>query len=362
MPLPPPNMNRFTALTNLRCAPLISLTLLTLAVTTSVVPADTFTNPILRGADPWVIRHRDQYVWCQSVNDRAIAIQISDQLTAPGKRQIVWKAPDSGPYSREVWAPEIHFIDERWHIYFAASDGDNANHLAYVLRSADTTPYSDYTLYGPFATGEGDNGRSPNIWAIDMTVLNHYGKRYALWSGWDAPGTDRQFLYIAPMATPTKLAATRVRICSNDDYLWERTEETKSSRGLNEGPQVLQHDGRTFVIFSCAASWLPTYKLGLLELVGEDPLKPSSWKKHSEPVFKSTPSTFGVGHGSFVESLDGNEWWHLYHAKRNRKPGWDRSIFAQPFVFTHEGFPDFGRPVAPGSTLPLPSGEARSEP
>ncbi len=101
------------------------------------------------------------------------------------------------------------------------------------------------------------------------------------------------------------------------------------------------------MIYSAAASWLPTYKLGLLELTGENPLDPAAWKKHPEPVFQSTESTFGVGHSCFVKSPDDKEWWHVFHAKRDREPGWRRSIFIQPFTFDANHFPIFGRPVAP---------------
>ncbi len=332
-----------------------------------VVPAglaaeDHFTNPIAEGADPFVVLHEGRYIWCQSEGNRGVALWISDRLTSLGSRHIVWTPPKSGPFSREIWAPEHHFLDGRWHIYVAASDGRNENHLTYVLRSETSDPLSVYEIHGPMATGQGADGRSPNVWAIDMTVLEHRGKRYGIWSGWDAPGTDRQFLYIAPMASPVKLSGPRVLICDNDDHLWERTEERAESRGLHEGPQVLQHGGRTFLIYSCGASWLPTYKLGLLELVGDDPLLPSSWKKHPEPVFRSSEKTFGVGHGGFVQSPDGAEWWHVYHAKRDRRPGWRRSIFVQPFRFDDSGFPDFGRPVDPGSTLPLPSGSVKADP
>ena len=319
--------------------------------------ADTFVNPIAEGADPWVTRHGDQYLWCASEGNRGVSLWISDRLTSLGTRHKVWTAPEDGPFSKEVWAPELHLLDGRWHIYVAASDGNNANHLAYVLRSRDEDPLSPYTLLGPFATGDGKDGKSPNIWAIDMTVLEHDGKRYALWSGWDAPGTDRQFLYIAPMKSPVELAGPRVLLAENDTHLWERTEEKPDSRGLAEGPQVLQNGGRTFVTYSTAASWLPTYKLGLLELTGEDPLDPAAWTKHPEPVFQATEQTYGVGHSCFVKSPDDKEWWHVYHAKRDRSPGWQRAIFIQPFTFTAAGLPDFGRPVAPGSELPRPSGE-----
>ena len=315
-----------------------------------------FVNPIGEGADPWVIRdpNNDRYLWCFSDGNRGIAIHASDKLTSLGEKHVVWRAPRTGPFSREVWAPELHFLDGKWIVYFAASDGDNKNHLAYALESKTTDPLGEYELKGPFQTGDTDE---QNLWAIDMTVLEHAGKRYAIWSGWDAPETDRQFLYIAGMKSPTELSTRRVLLCANDDYPWERTEPGENGRGLNEGPQVLKQDKRTFVTYSCAASWLPSYKLGMLELTGDDPLDPASWKKFKRPVFQSTEKTFGVGHSCFVRSPDDSEWWHIFHAKRDRSPGWRRAIYVQPFKFPEGERPRFGTPVPAGEPLALPAGE-----
>lgn len=85
---------------------------------------DQFVNPIGEGADPWVVRdpNAERYLWCFSQGNRAISVHTSDSLTSLGEKHIVWEAPESGPYSREVWAPELHWIQGRWHIYFAASD------------------------------------------------------------------------------------------------------------------------------------------------------------------------------------------------------------------------------------------------
>jgi arylsulfatase A-like enzyme/GH43 family beta-xylosidase len=319
-----------------------------------------FVNPIGEGADPWVVRDpkTSRYLWCQSDGNRAIAIWTSSSLTSMGERHVVWRAPNSGSTSRQVWAPELHHLDDHWYVYFAASDGQNENHLAYVLKSKAQDPLGEYELHGPFATGEGEDGCSPNIWAIDMTVLTLDGRRYAIWSGWDEPGSDRQYLYIAPMESPTKLAGRRVRLCNNDDYLWERVEPNPTQRGLHEAPQVFQAKGQTSIVYSCGASWLPTYKLGLLELVGNDPLNPKSWKKRPKPVFASTASTYGVGHSCFVKSLDDRQWWHVFHAKRDRDPGWRRAVFVQPMRVGARGFPLFGKPIAPGTILEKPSGEA----
>ena len=323
---------------------------------TGPLPKTHFVNPIGGGQDPWVIRdpNADRYLWCFSEGDRSIALFSNKNLTSFGEKHLVWQAPETGPFSKQVWAPELHFLRDKWHIYFAASDGDNKNHLAYVLTSKTADPLGEYELHGPLQTGDTDE---KNLWAIDMTPLEHNGKLYALWSGWDGPGTDRQFLYIAEMASPSKLSSARVLLCQNNDHPWEKTEGGAKGRGLNEGPQVLKNGNRTFVIYSCGASWLPSYKLGQLELIGTDPLDPSSWKKHKHPVFQSSGETFGVGHSCFVKSPDGSEWWHLFHAKRDRGPGWQRAIFAQPFKWSKEGRPLFGKPSSSGAPLPRPAGE-----
>lgn len=322
---------------------------------TGALPKTHFVNPIGVGQDPWVVRDEknNRYLWCSSEGDRAITIHTSQNLTSFGQRHLVWQSPESGPYSRQVWAPELHLLDGKWHIYFAASDGQNKNHLAYVLRSESDDPLSEYTLHGPIQTGDTSD---LNLWAIDMTPLKVKDQLYAIWSGWNGPETDRQFLYIAEMESPLKLSSKRVRICDNLDYPWERTEPSPRGRGLNEGPQVLQNGDRTFVTYSCGASWLPSYKLGLLELTGEDPLEPSSWKKYKGSVFQSTKATFGVGHSCFVKSPNGSEWWHVYHAKENREPGWQRSIFVQPFKWSRDGRPLFGRPMPRNEPFPRPGG------
>ena len=281
-----------------------------------------------------------------------MAVWASDRLTSLGRKHVVWRSPSTGPVSKEVWAAEIARLDGRWYIYFAASDGENRNHLSYVLAARTDDPLGAYDLHGPLFTGD-EHGT--NIWSIDLTVLEHRGRRYGLWSGWRRPGVDQQDLYIAPMSSPTCVDGPRVRIARAGTHAWQRIEDSRRSRGLLEGPQVLQRGGRTFVAYSCAASWLTTYKLGLLELVGDDPLDPASWRDFPEPVFGSAPGVTGVGHGSFVETPDG-QWWHAFHAKRDSEPGWRRGIHVQPMRWRDDGTPDLGAPLPPEVPLEVPSG------
>ena len=316
-----------------------------------------FTNPISPGADPWVVFHDGFYYWCASEHDMAVAVYRSEKLTERGEKVIVWSAPERGPYSQQIWAPELHRLDGRWYIYVAASNGRNETHRMIVLESVGDEPTSEFRFKAELYTGDELGRGGKNRWAIDATVLEHRGRRYLLWSGW-ADEQDEQRLYIATMANPWTVSSNRVRLCANDDFLWERIDETEATRGLNEAPQVLARDGRVFVVFSASASWLTTYKLGLLELARDgDPMDPRAWTKCRKPVFESTDTTWGIGHCGFTRSPDGTEDWIVYHAKLERRANWKRAVHVQRFVWDETGYPVFGSPVGAGIGLEVPSGQ-----
>jgi GH43 family beta-xylosidase len=109
-------------------------------------------------------------------------------------RAKVWTAPVGTMYSRNVWAPEAHFLNNRWYIYFAADDSLNKNHRMYVLESAGTDPMGPYTFKGRI---------TPLVdrWAIDGTVLTRDGISYFVWSGWEG-FSGPQNLYISKMLNP----------------------------------------------------------------------------------------------------------------------------------------------------------------
>jgi hypothetical protein len=61
----------------------------------------------------------------------------------------------------------------------------------------------------------------------------------------------------------------------------------------NEGPEQLNNPktGQSFIIYSAARSDNRDYFLGQLELVGEDPMNPSEWKKNeADCVFYQGPA------------------------------------------------------------------------
>jgi GH43 family beta-xylosidase len=216
-------------------------------------------------------------------------------------------------------------------------------------------------------------------WAIDATVFEEGSRLFMIWSGWEGEVNGAQNIYIAELADPWTVKGSRVRI-STPEYPWERVGDLKPRRDpdenpganlldplhvdVNEGPELLRHGNRLFVIYSAGGCWTDYYSLGMLTAeAGSDLLNAGSWKKSPLPVFWQSPraGAYGTGHGSFFRSPDGKEDWMLYHA--NPEPGQGcggrRSPRAQRFEWKPDGTPEFGRPVGLGVPVSGPSGEAR---
>jgi GH43 family beta-xylosidase len=331
--------------------PLVALAFLAPAI---ISAADSggqmFANPIVsRGADPWVIRWNSNYYFCQSepYHPNSVWVNAAVNLEDIGKDnwKCVWRSTPGTPYSKEVWAPELHFIQDKWYIYAAADDGDNFHHHMYVLEGTSIDPTQPFRLKAKIAAPE-------DRWAIDGTVLEMPdGKLYFIWSGWEGTDNVAQNLYIAPMSNPWTIDGPRVCI-SRPGHLWER-----QGLPINEGPEVLWHGNRLFVIYSASGMWTDDYCLGELAWNGGDVLDSKSWVKNPEPVFSSSESVFGPGHCSFVLSPDGKENWIVYHAHVHRGSGAMRDVRIQRFAWKADGSPDFGTPVSAGTPLPRPSGE-----
>jgi len=299
-----------------------------------------FTNPLLRppAQDPQVTYHAGRYHYCESSPEGVflrVAADFAGLAAAPARR--IWAPEARGPMSKNIWAPELHILDGRAHIYFAADDGDNVNHRMGVLVAETDDLLGAYRLAAVLDTGG---------WAIDGTVLElEGGRRYFIWSGWPGKTDGQQNLYLAAMRSPTELAGARVLI-KRPDQAWERR-----AMPICEGPQVLRRGGKTFLIYSASGSWTADYCLGMLVLEGGDPMQAASWRAAGR-VFARNAFAYGVGHCGFVSSADGREDWLVYHAKTVAGDGWgDREVRAQPFTWDARGWPVFGEPVDP--SLPL---------
>lgn len=317
-----------------------------------------FTNPLLPyGPDPYSTYHDGQYYYTHTMSDSLVLWKtksLADLQNAEYKT--IWVPPAGTVYSKNLWAPEVQFLDGKWYFYFAADDGKNENHRMYILENPSADPFKgQWTFKGELET-------SSDKWAIDGNIFKYNGQLYMIWSGWEGDVNGRQDIFISKMENPYTLKGERSRI-SSPEFDWETHGDLGGGKRVlvNEGPQFLEHDGKLFIIYSASGCWTDNYALGFLELKeAADLMQKDSWIKSEEPLFQKSVENevFGPGHNSFFKSPDGTQDWILYHAnpKQGQGCGQNRSPRMQRIYWREDGKPYLGLPVPAGVLLDLPSG------
>lgn len=299
-------------------------------------------------ADPFIYKHSDGFYYFTASVPAYDRIELRRARTIDGLASAetvsVWHKPDTGPYSELIWAPEIHFNEGAWYVYFAAAPSreikdDLFQHRMYAIRCKDDNPLTgEWEFMGQIDTGI-------DTFCLDATTFTHKGQLYYMWAQKeeDIPGNSN--LLIATMENPWTLSSEPVRL-TIPEFEWE-------CRGfmVNEGPAVLQRNGKVFVTYSASATD-ENYAMGLLWADEDaDLMDPSSWHKSTKPVLVSEPKddVFGPGHNSFTVSEDDESVLLVYHARTYTEiegdPLWDpnRHTYVKHLRWDEDGMPVFGK-------------------
>jgi GH43 family beta-xylosidase len=298
-------------------------------------------------ADPNIHKHDDGYYYFTASVPAYDGIELRRATTIAELANVtptmVWRKPDTGPYSDLIWAPEIHFNQGAWYVYFAAAPSREIRDDLFQHRMYAISTQADNPLDGPW-TFEGQIDTGMDTFCLDATTFTNRGTLYYLWAQKEEGIRGNSNLYIAPMKDPVTLAGKPVRL-STPEYEWE-------TRGfwVNEGPAVVEHGGRIFITYSASATD-ENYAMGLLWADRDaDLLDPGCWSKSKEPVLTSSPdhNIFGPGHNSFTVAEDGVTDLLVYHARTYTEiegdPLWnpDRHTFVKPLKWDASGMPAFG--------------------
>jgi GH43 family beta-xylosidase len=321
-----------------------------------ITPADTsFTNPLLtNAADPWVIQKDTNYYYTNTFGNR-LALYKTSKMSRLNFAPLttIWTPPGTGA-SGDIWAPELHFLQNKWYVYFAADTGNvNSTHRIYVLENASADPTTGTWDF------KGKVSDPSNKWAIDATELEYNGNSYLIWSGWQGNVDGEQDIFIAQLSNPWTISGNRALI-SAPTFAWEKN---GSPPIVNEGPEILKNpQGKIFLTYSASGCWTDDYSIGLLSLrSGGDPMNPADWTKSPTPVFvkSAANNAYGPGHNGFFKSRDGSEDWIIYHANSspNQGCGSNRNVRMQRFTWNPDGTPNFGEPVKINTPIKKPSGE-----
>src|SRR3954454_856646 len=140
----------------------------------------TFANPLLpSGADPYSFYKDGYYYYTNSLGNK-IGLWKTKNLAdiQHAQYKTIFTPPTGTMYSKELWAPEVMFLQGKWYAYFAADDGDNNHHRMYVLENASSEPMQGEWMF------KGQINDATNKWAIDGDVYEYNNQLYMIWSGW----------------------------------------------------------------------------------------------------------------------------------------------------------------------------------
>ncbi|MEJ8304147.1 glycoside hydrolase family 43 protein [Saccharibacillus sacchari] len=308
-----------------------------------------YPNPLIeQRADPFIYKHEDGYYYFTASVPEYDRIELRRATTIEGLREaqatVVWRKREKGQLSANIWAPELHRIDGKWYIYFAAAhttetDEGLFDHRMYALENP-----SDNPLEGQWT----EKGQIQTAWesfALDATSFEHRGTHYYVWAQKDPKIPGNSNLYISAMENGWTLKGPQTMI-SKPEYDWE-----KIGFSVNEGAAVVKHGGKVWMTFSGSATD-HHYCMGLLFADEEDDLlDAASWTKGSEPVFQTNEENgqYGPGHNCFTVGENGEDLL-VYHARSYKEiqgdPLYDPNRHARVKAFTwrEDGLPDFGVP------------------
>lgn len=274
---------------------------------------------ILQRADPYIYRHNDgMYYFTASVPEYdGIILRRSETIAGlkEAKEVMVWKRHETGIMSKHIWAPEIHYLDGKWYIYYAGGEIDDIWKIRpYILECEGQDPINDKWIERGKIQRADDDEFSFEAFSLDATILENKGRRYYIWAEKVGVGKQISNLYIAEMENPCKLKTVQV-LLTTPDYDWERV-----GFWVNEGPAIIKHDDKIYLTYSASETGV-SYCIGMLTANADaDLLDPLSWKKERYPVLSTDEALeiYGPGHNSFTVDEEGNDIM-VYHARKEKE-------------------------------------------
>lgn len=358
----------------------LQLALIFSLLLTSISYADVtsdYQNPLMRGADPTIVRAADGFYYSCFAVDNDIYLKKAETILGVGtaKSRLVWDKPADFGY---VWGPYIYRLQGKWYIYFTSGPENDfgwGHPSSYVLENVSPDPFEGtWELKGKSSNADADGKVTEKV-----GLLNTEG--YGLACGLVTMGGKTYFTYTKYFYFPDPDDSTKIKfdecptiVEMKDPWTLQGTEGTlarpvydweKQGDSINEGAAVVERNGKIYFGYSVSSFMNDNYGVGISTATSDANLiEESSWTKTPEPAMVKSPenSSFGPGSPLFVKSEDGSEDWLIYHGGPvSGQTGSNRWVRSQRINWNDDDSINLGIPSNPGTVLERPSGEEKSE-
>lgn len=255
-----------------------------------------FNNPIMPGADPFILLHEGVYYLYLTRKEMGYDVYTSTDLKS-------WESKGSCLNQEDVkgdkgfWAPEVTFLNGKFYMAYTANQ-----HVGIAVSDSPLGPFrqevkqfcneNDKEIDGSFLID--DDGQ---VYLFFVRQEEVYGN--SLWgakmkedmSGYD-PSTAKMLLFAK-------------------EGTWEKLDHSTL-----EGSFVLKHKGRYYMSYSANHTWEGNYAIGYA--VAETPLG-EYVRYENNPIQAGNDCATSPGHHCFTTSKDGKELFCVYHTHYSKE-------------------------------------------
>lgn len=351
-----------------------------------------YTNPLMNGADPTIVRGEDGYFYSGFGTDNDIYIKRSETLLglSTAESHLVYrnerKGDPDGNKNYYIWGPYIYRIDGAWYIYYSSSTENDfgwGHPSSYVLENTSSDPFKgEWKLKGKNSNIDDFDGNesekeglmNTESYGLACGIVTIAGERYFTYTKYEyfknEPGNTKfnECPTIVKMENPWTLTGKECTV-ARPSYDWELHGDN-----VDEGAAVVEHGGKVYFAHSSSSFTNDNYCVGLSvcdlnacedqDKLADYVMNENNWKKSTTPILSRSDenNSFGPGSPLFVKSPDETEDWLIYHAGPiGGQTATDRRVRAQKINWTDDGQINLGIPSNPNTVLDLPSGEIKTD-
>jgi GH43 family beta-xylosidase len=288
--------------------------------------------PIKNIGDPFVLRVPDgkYYCYATSASDGFKAWSSEDLVQWKEEGYVYIRREDSWGVA-DFWAPEVVLYNGRYYMHYSARWGKNQSlRIGVAVADSPTGPFLDVFNRPMFDFGYA---------AIDGHVLfDEDGSKYFYYSRDCSEnivdGRHESHLYVMELDDDLTLLKGNPILLTRPEQEWEI--RSGPEWRWNEGPFVLKHNDRYYLMYSANFFMSRDYSVGYA--VAERPMGPFVKAAHNPILFTNVPEISGPGHNSVTTSPDGSELFIVYHIHTDaQKPGGDRQVCIDRMGFREDG-------------------------